>query len=102
MFNMQTASAVRLEPHFRIERAGCDVTVSNVRVEDGSTKHRLCLTRDGSTVACTNVARNSKFSVAELEIRARKGRLGPTTDMYRAMVDLAKIAEDFFGVGVVG
>lgn len=88
---------IQLEPNVRIERAGCEVSVSNIRLEDGAIKHRVCLTRKGVPVACEVVARNSKFSVAELAERIRLGQVGPTTDTYRALVAMANIAEDIYG-----
>lgn len=88
------------EPHARIMRAGCEVSVSNIRLPDGSIKHRVCLTRDSVPVSCAVVARNSKFGVADLELRVRRGLIGPTTDMYRALCELAELAEVLYGEGL--
>ena len=92
---MQTK--IQLEPYSRIMRVGCDVSVSNIRLPGGVIQHRVCLTRDAVPVACGVVARNSKYSVAELELRVRRGLIGPTSDMYRALCELAKLAEDLYG-----
>lgn len=94
---MQANSTTKLEPHFRVKRCGFDFSVSNARIEGNSIRHRVCLTRDSVPVACEIVARNSKFGVADLELRIRRGLINPTTDMYRALVELAELAEGLYG-----
>lgn len=94
---MQTTNSIVLEPHFRIQRSGCEVAASNIRLADGKLKHRVCLLRDGMPVACEVVGRNSKLTIAKLEQRIRRGLISPSTDTYRALVKLADIAEDFYG-----
>jgi len=89
-----------LERHFRIQRTGCEVAASNIRLADGTLKHRVCLMRNGMPVSCEVVARNSKLTITQLEQRIRRGLIGPTTDTCRALVALADIAEDFFGAKV--
>lgn len=95
---MQTR--IHLEPAFRIHRAGCNLTVRNVRTADGSIKHCIGLIRNSCTVASATVARNSKFGVAELEARARQGQLARSSGMYRALCELADLAEQLAQEGV--
>lgn len=94
---MHTRNPTVLEPHFRIQRAGCEVAASNIRLADGRLKHRVCLVRDGAPLACEVVARNSKLTISRLEQRIRCGLIGPATDTYRALVKLAEVAEQLRG-----
>ena len=81
----------------RILRAGCEVSVSNFTDAAGVVKHLLCLTRDGSAVACVPASRNGQFTIAEMEKRIRNGIVARWSDTYRAAVELAEAADQLFG-----
>ncbi|MCR5865670.1 hypothetical protein [Aquincola sp. J276] len=95
---MKTALA-RLEPGFRITRAGCDIHVSNFLI-DGKLRHRVCLHRNGVPVSCAIVARNNKYTLDHLEERIRKGQVSPSSETYSALVELASVAERLMAEGV--
>lgn len=85
----------------RIQRAGCEVSVSNFTGADGVVKHLLCLTREGSAVTCVPASRNGQFTIAEMEKRIRNGIVARWSDTYRAIVELADAAEQLFGSTVL-
>lgn len=95
-----TTTRIRLEPFFRIQRIGCDIRVDSTgRGSDGA-QHRLCITRDGSSVACEQVNRDSRFTNREMERRIRMSLVPYGTKVYSALERLADAAERLFRDGV--
>ena len=94
---METRPTLRLEPHLRIKRAGCSVSVKNFTDADGAIKHLICLTRDSSVVTCASASRNGQYTCAEMETRILSGSIARWSSTYAAMVELAEFAEQLFG-----
>lgn len=86
-------NTTKLEPHVRIQRAGYEVSMSYVKLDDGSYRHRICITQDSVPVACEVVGRNAGFTLAELEKRIRRGLVSTGSDTYGALLKLADVAD---------
>lgn len=97
---MEARPILRLEPHLRIKRVRCSVSVRNSTDADGAIKHLICLTRDNSVVTCASASRNGQYTCAEMEKRILSGSIARWSSTYAAMVELADFAEQLFGAEV--